>query len=220
MLGRRDAAKSYDHEISALFLLHSLTVFATLGLAVLVYGEPFRFWHDAFSDLGNTVTHGGHRNAAARLIFSVGMTASSAIMLWICSRYAGRRELRHHAVKCWLARLGALGCLISIYPNDIDHTVHSVGVGTVIGAVYLFTMIFHLELKREISPRLFWADLLIMQVAVFSYAWAFFADAASKQSLQKTCIVGLLLAMQRGATAAEKSFQLREVWEVFRRFQH
>ena len=151
MKGRRDVAKSYDHEISALFLLLSLTVFATLGLAALAYGEPFRFWYDAFSDLGNTVTHGGHRNAPARLIFSAGMIVSSAIMLRISSRYAGRRKLRHHAIKCWLARLRTLGCLISIYPNDIDHTVHSVGVGIVIASpvethvcssdVYAFPMI-------------------------------------------------------------------------------
>ena len=220
MDGRDDSAPSYDREISTLFTLLSLTVFVTLGLGILFYGEPFRFWQHAFSDLGNTVTRGGHANTAARLIFSAGMVLSSAIMLGISTRFAGRRDLRLHAVKGWLARLGVVGCLVSIYPNNVDHTVHSVGVGIVIGVVYLLTMIFHLELRSRILSRLFWADVSIMQVAVFSYAWAFFADSASKQSLQKTCVVGLLFALERGVTAAEESFQLSEVWGVFERSQH
>jgi hypothetical protein len=38
---------------------------------------------------------------------------------------------------------------------------------------------------------LFYTDLVILQVAVFSCAVAFFADAASKQSFQKICMIGL-----------------------------
>jgi hypothetical protein len=53
-------------------------------------------------------------------------------------------------------------------------------VGTAIGALYLFTMIFHFELKPLIPSTLFYTDVVILQVTVFSYAVTFFADAASK----------------------------------------
>lgn len=148
------------------------------------------------------------------------MVVGSVIVLRIGSRFGRGQSLRFHTAKAWLARLGAVGFVVALYPNDIGHTIHSVGVGIVIGVVYLFTMIFHFELRLQMPPRRFYADLAIVQGAVFSYAWAFFADSASKQSLQKTCIVGLLLALQRGVTAAEESFQLDEALAISRPLQH
>jgi len=208
---------SYDHHISQLFLLLSLIVFVTLALSALFYGEPFLFWRHAFSDLGNTVTPGGHANAASRLVFSVGMIVGGAVMLVISRRYAGSQGFRHRMIKRWLAILGALGFLVAIYPNDLNHVVHSVGVGTVVGVVYLFTMLFHLELRPRISARLFYIDMIVIQMAVFPYAAAFFAEWAAKQSLQKTCILGLFVTLERIVTAVEESFHPSEVLSLFRR---
>ena len=89
-----------------------------------------------------------------------------------------------------------------------------------IGAMVLFPMAFPLELRGEMAPRLFWADLLIAPLAVLSYAWAFVADSASKHSLQRTCVVDLLLAVKRSVTAAGEGFQPGEVWKAFQSPQH
>ncbi|MGD9030219.1 MAG: hypothetical protein PVG25_10430 [Anaerolineae bacterium] len=220
MKRRESPPPSYDRDISALFSLLSLILFATLAIAILFHGEPFLFWQHAFSDLGNIKTLGGQPNATSRLTFSVGMIVQSAIMLRISACYAGNETLWHHTVKRWLALLGAIGFVVSIYPNDINHLVHSVGVGIVIGVVYLFTMIFHCELKPVTSPWLFYGDLVIIQVSVFSYAIAFFADWELKQSLQKTCVMGVFFTLQRIITAAEESFHLSEVITFLQRFGH
>ena len=81
-------------------------------------------------------------------------------------------------------------------------------------------MIFHFELKPRIPPRLFYTDVVVIQVAVFSYAVTFFADAASKQVFQKICIIGIFLALQRIVTSAEESFDAREMLGFFERLQH
>jgi hypothetical protein len=119
-------------------------------------------------------------------------------------------------VKRWLALLGALGFLVAIYPNDLNHVIHSVGVGIVIGVVYLFTMLFHLELRPRVAARLFYVDLLIIQLAVFSYAWAFFANLASKQSLQKMCVLGLFVVLARIVMAVDESLHPSEVLSLLR----
>jgi hypothetical membrane protein len=94
-----DPLPSYDHQISALFFLLSLILFADLGLAALFFGDPFLFWHHAFSDLGDTITRQGHSNWTSRMIFSIGMIIESCIMLKISSRYAETRDFRNRTIK-------------------------------------------------------------------------------------------------------------------------
>lgn len=148
------------------------------------------------------------------------MIIESCIMLRISSRYAENQNFRNQAIKRWLALLGAIGFVVSLYPNNINHFIHSLGVGTVIGVLYLFTMIFHFELKPRIPTRFFYTDLAVIQVAVFSYAVSFFADSASKQVFQKICIIGLFLALQRIVTIAEEGFSPSEMLGALKRFQH
>ena len=220
MKRRKNPSPSYDHSVSALFLLLSLILLATLGLAVLFFGEPFLFWQHAFSDLGDTVTKQGHSNLISRLIFSAGMIIDGCLMLKISSRYAQDQTFRNRTIKPWLAFLGAIGFLVSIYPNNVNHFIHSLGVGIVIGVLHLFVMIFHFEIKSRIPPRIFYTDMVIIQAAVFSYAVAFFANSASKQAFQKICIIGIFLALQRSATIAEESFDARKMLRFFERLQH
>lgn len=211
---------SYDHDVSVLFFLLSLVVFGTLGLAVVFYAEHFLFWQHAFSDLGNTVTEQGYPNFPSRAIFSVGMILASFLMLRISAHYAEKRDLRNRTVKRWLAFLGAIGFLILIVPNNLNHFVHSVGAGMAIGVLYLFTMIFHFELRPVISALLFYTNLVVLQVAVFSYAVTFFADWAIKQSLQKVCFFGMFFALERIVTITEEGFLPSDMLGFLRRFQH
>jgi hypothetical protein len=64
-----------------------------------------------------------------------------------------------------------------------NNTLHSVGAGMIIGVLYFFIMIFHYELKSAISGSIFYSDLVILHLVVFSYAVAFFAESAYKQIL-------------------------------------
>ena len=213
----RDRSLPYDHEISALFFVLTVVLFVTFALAILFLGEPFSLWQHPFSDLGNTVTRQGRPNMPSRLIFCVGMLVNGYIMLRISACYAQNEELCHRIIKCWLARLGAVGFLVSTYPNDVSNLIHSLGTGPAVGVIYLFVMLFHFELKPQTRLSFFYADLLILQATVLPYAVAFFLNLPPKQSLQKFCILGLGFTLQRVVTAAEESFRPREVlrasWE-------
>jgi hypothetical protein len=220
MRRRREPLPSYDHEISLLFFLLSLDVFGSLGLSILLFGERFLFWEHAFSDLGNTITWQGHPNFPSRMVFSVGLVVASLLMLRIGALYAKNQELRNRVIKRWLALLGAVGFVVVIVPNNLNHVVHSVGAAIAIGVLYFFTMVFHLELKPLVSPRLFYIDLVILHVAVFSYAVTFFADFAIKQSVQKICFFGVFFALERILTVTEESFVPREVLGFLKRPQH
>jgi predicted Kef-type K+ transport protein len=98
--------------------------------------------------------------------------------------------------------------------------VHSVGVGIVLGALYFFTMIFHFELKGLISNRAFIFNLSLLQVAVFSYAAAFFMDTAAKQSFQKFCLLGVVFTLERIVTLTDEANSPVEILSLFDRFQH
>jgi len=207
----------YDHKISALFYFLFLILVTSLGLAIVYYAEPFLFWEHAFSDLGNVTTLHGNSNTVSRSIFSIGLIIESIIMFKIGAYYAGNPQFCNHRVKQWLAFIGAVGFLISLYPNDIYHVIHSIGIGMVIGALYLFTMIYHFELRPVVSLRVFYLDLILVQMVIFPYAVAFFVDSVHKQSLQKFCIMGVFFALLRIVSATEDGFVLREVIGYFRR---
>ena len=207
----------YDHKISALFYFLFLILVTSLGLAVVYYAEPFLFWEHAFSDLGNVNTLHGNSNTVSRAIFSIGLIIESIILFKIGAYYAGNSQFRNHQIKQWLAYIGGIGFLISLYPNDLYHVIHSVGIGMVIGALYLLTMIYHFELKPVVSLKVFYMDMFLVQMAIFPYTVAFFADSVHKQSLQKFCILGVFFALLRIVSATEDGFVLREVIGYFRK---
>lgn len=216
----RTAPPSYDHAVSKLFFLVFFVLFITFGLAIALYAEPFHFWQNAFSDLGNLVTPQGLPNEVPRLIFSLGMLAESIIMLAIRAQYSGEQAFRNQRTKSWLALLGAVGFLVSILPNDRFHGIHSLGVASVVASLYFFALIFHFELRAHITARQFFLDITLLQFAVFPYAVSFFADWASKQSYQKICIMGVFYVLLKAASAAEDSFAPRELFKSFPRFRH
>lgn len=211
---------SYNYAVSALFFLLFFVLFATFGVAILFYGEPFLFWEHAFSVLGDTVTTQGNPNRVSRLIFSIGMLIESGIFLRIRAHYAGDHRFRNQVIKRWLALLGALGFLVSILPNNLFHAIHSLGVGTVVGVLYFFAMFFHFELRERLPQWQFLIDVILLQVVVFPYAIAFFANWESKQSYQKICLMGIFYVLLKAASLTENAFKPREMLQVFRRFQH
>lgn len=107
---------SFDHATSTLFYLLFFVLFATFGAAILFYAETFLFWEHPFSDLGSTTTWVGNPNEISRLVFSTGMLIESGIMLQIWAHYSEESKFRNRGIKRWLAFLGLIGFLISIFP--------------------------------------------------------------------------------------------------------
>jgi len=208
---------SYDPEISKLFFAMCLIIPASIILALLLYAEPFHLWHNAFSQLGETVTASGVPNVASRLVFSAGWIACGIVMLMIAARYGRNRALRLRALKGWLALLGGIGFFIAITPNDLNHLLHSIGMGIGVGVMYFFAILLLFELRPRISRWVFLANVTLLHAVVLTYAVAFFANSDHKQLAQKLCILGLLLVMERMVTIAPEGFEWRSVFEALRR---
>lgn len=208
---------SYDHEISKLFLLIGLIIVVTLIVALFFYQDPFQLWQTAFSELGTTTTPQGRPNWASRFVFSAGFGACGVTMFNISWHYEKNHSLRNHTFKRWLAFLGSIGFFVAITPNDINHFVHSLGMGIVVGVIYFFGVIFLLELKSQVSGMLFFTNMTILQMTVLSYAVAFFTNSVYKQSAQKLCIVGLLLVIAKMVMVTPQAFGLNEIVKTIKK---
>jgi|GEM_PF-1709901 len=213
----RNCLASYDPEISKLFFMMSLIIPVTLILAVLFYRDTFHFLRNAFSQLGETVTPQGAPNLTSRLVFSAGFMSCGIAMFNISSRYRKNRDLRNRSIKQLLALAGGVGFFVAVTPNDISHSVHSVGMGTAVAVTYFFGTIFLLELRPRIPAFTFYANMVILQTSVLTYATAFFADSSYNKMAQKLCVVGLLLVMERAVTIAPEGFEWRAVFEAIRK---
>lgn len=217
---RSGSAAAYDHEISTLFFALVVVLLLTLGLAVLFYAEPFRFWQHAFSDLGSTVSKQGLPNSISMVLYALGMVFEAGIMFRISLQYARSKKLSYASIKSILALLASAGFLVSVLPNDRYHTLHSIGVGAILGALYFFTMIFHFELRHKISRPAFIFNLSLLQCVVFSYAVAFFLDTDAKQGLQKLCLLGIVFTLERIVTVMEDAYSPIEILSFIDRFQN
>jgi len=211
-------ALSYNRTISGYFVLLIVLKCVTLAAAVALYGEPFS-WDYAFSDLGSTATWQGRINAASRLVFTLGGLSASWIMLHIWAAYSREPGFRNRQAKRGLAALGVVGYLLSSVPNSQHHIIHTIGVVFASAALYFFTMVFYFELRAAIPRWRFVLELAVLQLVVFSYAAAFFADWPTKQGFQKACIVGLFYAVLRAVSVGNERFRLRDAPGVFRQLQ-
>lgn len=207
---------SYDPQISKWFFLLSLILPLTLILALLLYREPFHFLHNAFSELGDTVTSAGTANYVSRLIFSAGWIVCGILMLQVGRGFAKDRRIRGSLLKQWLAWAGGVGFFVAITPNDVNHLLHSVGMGMVVGVTYAFGALFLFELRRQISATAFVFNMLLLQSTVLTYAVMFFFDSALKQAAQKLCVIGLLVAVEKASTMAPEGFEWRAALHAIR----
>lgn len=204
---RGSRTPSYNRKISTYFVLLIVVMSVTLVVAVALYGESFS-WGYAFSDLGSTATWEGQVNVPSRLVFTLGGLSASWIMLHVWAAYTGQVRFRNQRAKRDLAALGTAGFLLSSVPNSQHHIIHTIGAVCAFSALYLFTMIFYFELKAAMPQWRFVLELVVLQVVVFSYALAFFADWPSKQGFQKACVVGVFYAVLRAVSAGQERIRL------------
>lgn len=217
MNNERYPVPSYDSEISKRFFMISVIIPITLILALVLFREPFHFWRNAFSELGEAVTPQGRSNLPSRLVFSIGWFACGIAMAHISSRYGKNRELRSSVFKRWLAMAGSIGFFVAIVPNDTNHILHSVGMGLVVAATYFFGMLFLLELRSSISTLTFYANMIFLQSTVLTYAVTFFIDSTIKQAAQKFCVLGLLIVVEKASTIAPDGFEWKTALQLVRK---
>jgi hypothetical protein len=157
--------------------------------------------------------------STSMLIYALGMLVEAGIMFRVSALFARSKTLSRSSLKSVLGLLASAGFLVSVFPNDLYHTLHSIGVGLVLGSLYFFTMIFHLELKDDISMTVFVFNIALLQVAVFSYATAFFLNTDAKLSLQKFCLLGVVFTLDRVVTLTDEAYSSVEFLSFFNRFQ-
>lgn len=208
---------SYNWAISRYFYLLVAEMMSTLVLAVVLYGEPFRFWEYAFSDLGSTATWGGKVNAPSRLVFTLGGLAASWIMLQVWAAYTGETRFRNQRTKRNLGALGTVGYLFSSVPNSMHHVLHTAGVVMAVAALVLYTLLFFWELRENMPPWRMVLDAGALLTVVLAYALAFFADWPTKQEFQKVCILGVFYMTLRAVSVGVESFRPGEVLGMVRR---
>lgn len=194
---------SYSRAIRTYFYLLVLVMVVTLAVAVFLYGEPFHFWAYPFSDLGSTATWEGKVNAPSRLTFTLGGLSAGWLMMHIWAAYTGEERYRNQPVKRNLGALGMAGFLLASVPNSQHHIIHTMGAVFAFASLYLFTMVFHVELREGMRAWQFWLDVILLQVVVFTYALAFFADWPTKQGFQKVALMGVYYTVLRSVSGRE-----------------
>ncbi|MBU1049491.1 DUF998 domain-containing protein [Candidatus Bipolaricaulota bacterium] len=207
---------SYDSEISKWFFCVSILIPVSLILALLFFREPFHFLENAFSELGESVTRTGQPNGPSRWVFSFGWIVCGLLMARIAMRYSHQRRLRKAQLKKWLAWAGSLGFFVAITPNDINHVLHSVGMGLVVAVTFFFGIVFLVELRVAMPQITFYASMIVLLTSVLTYAAAFFMDLAMKQVAQKACVLGLLFAVEKASTVAPEGFEWRTALQAIR----
>ena len=175
-------------------------IVGTYLLGAIFYADPFHFWEHALSELGTTVTLLGTPNLTSSLIITLGMFISGRLMMEIARYYQQDLTRPHAKIKSSLMYLASLGMFISIFPNNLFHTIHSVGSAFTIGSIFFFDLILILEGVTSQKPALAYLLIGILCMSVFSYAITYFMGLAIKQATQKTCIIYLLLILVKGPT--------------------
>ncbi|MGB2963378.1 MAG: hypothetical protein WBB69_05280 [Anaerolineales bacterium] len=192
-------SQAAEHKLAKLYRSIVLSIALTYLSGAIFYADPFNFWELALSELGTTTTLTGTPNLRAALFVSLGMLISGGFLFEAGRFTMSHPTFMHYKVKCWFLYAAGLGALIAIFPNNIVHTIHSLGSAMMIGSVFILEIITLWERKPIMDSLKFNAIIILLSVSVLSYAVAFFSNAYYKQVAQKFCIINLLLVLVEGS---------------------
>jgi hypothetical protein len=103
----------------------------------------------------------------------------------------------HAQAKSSFMYIASLGAFISIFPNNLFHTIHSFGSAFSIGSIFFFDLILLIEGLASHKPIPIYLMIGLLSLSVFSYAIPFILDLPIKQATQKICILNLLLILMQ-----------------------
>ena len=196
---------SYDQKISTLFQILFLTLFVAITAAIYFYPEPFLFWQHAFSNLGDRVSLAGYNNMISRIIYISGIVTASIVLFQISAHYKQPFKFQHQAIKQRLAAFSGTGFLISTPPNNLYPKIHSLGMTIAVGSLYLIIMYLLFEQRAQIPAWLFYIDIIILQVVLFSYAVGLIVCSIFKQTLQKLCFISMTSFLLRATSLTQEN---------------
>lgn len=179
------------------YLVFNITI--TFFLGAIFYADPFHFWDHALSELGTTITLKGTPNLASCMTVTLGLFINGRLLLEIARIYRETPALPHPGIKSGLMYLASLGSFISIIPNNLFHTIHSVGSAFHIGSVFFFDLLLLIEGLSAQKSLMIYLMIGTLSVSVFSYAIPYFLGLPIKQATQKICVINLLLIILLGA---------------------
>ena len=160
-------------------------------IAILLYGEPFRFWEFHYSGLGATKTVNGHVNSAAMVVFITDMICIGIILTIIAAVSGSDRKLPHRGIRTIFAGTGAFGAFVATFPHDIYPTQHIFGSAFLVGSLWVLAVFLIVDISRSLSSNVALRFHLLLHITVVSYAVAYVANAVSKQFFQKFAVFGL-----------------------------
>jgi hypothetical protein len=167
----------------------------TYILGGLFYADPFHFWQHAFSEFGINRTLQGSPNILSAVLFSLGMLITGRFILDIAFFYQSHPLISNHKAKMWLSFMASMGAFLVIFPNNLFHTLHSIGSAMIIGPFFILELIYLWEQKERIGARLVYWITFLLSASVLTYAVTFFANSPIKQVTQKICMIHMFLVL-------------------------
>jgi hypothetical membrane protein len=180
-----------NSKINRYFNALIILFFSTFGLSMLAFADSFSMQHNALSDLGCTRTPTGEPNTIGFIIFACGLALSSGLLFRISRLFRLDDSIRHHRIKQYLCLMGSLGCLLFIFPYNLNDNVHMIGAAMLVGALWAIGSLNLLEDHQAIGNIRFILWMLLLQGSVLTYAAAFAFDLPFCNIAQKFAVSGL-----------------------------
>lgn len=186
-----------DQRLRKLFRRVEIFIILTFVLGAVFYADNFHIWEHALSEIGTTQTLKGTPNLLATAVIALGMILVNAQLLEIASIYGKNASFPHHQIKSIFMYIAGTGALISIFPNNHFHLIHSFGSGMMIGPFFLIELLFLWERKSEIPKFRLYFFTLFLSISVLWYAATFFMNMDIKQFAQKFCVISILFVLHQ-----------------------
>ncbi len=186
-----------DQKLRKLFRRVEMSIILTFALGAVFYADDFHIWEHALSEIGTTRTLKGTPNLLATAVIGLGMILTNTYLLEIATLYRKNTSFPHHQNKSIFMYIAGTGALISIFPNNHFHLIHSIGSGMMIGPFFLIELLFLWERRTEIPKFRLCFFTLFLSISVFWYAATFFMHMDIKQIVQKFCVISILFVLHQ-----------------------
>ena len=178
----------------AYFRLYAVLFFVLfLGffIAMMVFGEAYRFWQYPYSDLGATETANGYPNRVSVIVFVTDMFCIGIILAVISVVSSRDRLLPHRGVRSVFAASGAFGAFVATFPHNLYPIQHTLGSAFLVGSLWVLSVFAIVDVGTLVSGIAARWLHAVLHITVISYAINYVLDTLIKQVFQKFAVFGL-----------------------------
>ena len=184
-----------DQQLSDLYRYVVISISLTYLLGAVFYADSFHFWQHALSELGTIRTLLGTPNLLSAFLVGLGMFITGWLLVEIARIYQNHPTIANHYPKSWLSFIAGIGSFVAIFPNDLFHVIHSVGIAMMIGPIFILELIMLWGMKSIVGPIKTYLIITALSASVLTYAAAFFHYNNIQQVSQKFCLFNLLVVL-------------------------